>query len=100
MSLISRQDRPQIFLGTFIHCVDSTTLVYLVDTIVCVDAAGIIVAIEQDCDQRRAKDYWIPLLRWAEDTVIWHEAREGDFYFPGFIGESGKDWRYLLLMKL
>ncbi|KAH6855811.1 hypothetical protein B0I37DRAFT_63357 [Chaetomium sp. MPI-CAGE-AT-0009] len=75
----------KLFLGLFIHSKALNELEYLHDTAVCVDADGTIVAVERDCDELKAKDTVLPRLGWAETDVEIVKAREGQFFFPGFI---------------
>ncbi|KAJ9137304.1 Metallo-dependent hydrolase [Pleurostoma richardsiae] len=75
----------QLFLGTFIHSISLDELEYLHDTALCVDENGKIVAIEKDCDQKKAEDVLYPKLGWAAAEVTVSACKDGQFFFPGFI---------------
>ncbi|KAI0175744.1 guanine deaminase [Hypoxylon sp. FL1284] len=75
----------QIFLGTFIHSAKLDALQYMHDTAICVDKAGKIVAIEQQCDLESAKETLCQKLAWSVHDVAVTAAKEGQFFFPGFI---------------
>lgn len=78
----------KLFLGTFIHSKSRKQLEYLVNTAICVDARGVIVAIEEDCDQAAAEARLYPRLGWKVEEVSVKTCKgESDFFFPGFIGE-------------
>ncbi|KAJ4294901.1 hypothetical protein N0V88_005140 [Collariella sp. IMI 366227] len=79
------QIRNKLFLGSFVHSKTLDELDYLHDTAVCVDRTGTIVAVERDCDEPKARDAVFPRLGWGEDDVEVVRAREGQFFFPGFI---------------
>ncbi|KAF6803312.1 guanine deaminase [Colletotrichum musicola] len=83
----AERSRPnQLFLGTFVHSRTKEELEYLHDTAVCVDAAGTIVAVEGECGSlARAEEVLFPRLGWTRGEVQTHEAKEGEFFFPGFI---------------
>lgn len=76
-----------LFLGTFVHSKILDELEYLHDTAVCVDQKGIIVAIESNCDQRKAEESLYPKLGWSRGDVTVRAGQEGQFFFPGFIGQ-------------
>ncbi len=77
----------KLFWGTFIHSTKLDELEYLHDTAVCVDGAGKIVAVERGCDLATAKDAAVSKLGWDSDRVVITSCQEGQFFFPGFIGE-------------
>ncbi|KIH88859.1 guanine deaminase [Sporothrix brasiliensis 5110] len=83
----------QIFFGTFVHTPALDQIEYLHDTIVAVEATGVIFAIEELPPIGRHNPVaWIrssllPNLGWAADTAI-TATRPGQFFFPGFIGAS------------
>jgi guanine deaminase len=79
---------PSVFLGTFIHSKSLEELEFLHDTAVCVDYKGTIVAIEPGFDQSKAEEVLFPKLGWTKAAVTVNIAKPGQFYFPGFIGES------------
>ncbi|KAI1340434.1 guanine deaminase [Xylariaceae sp. FL0016] len=74
-----------LFLGTFIHSKKLGELEYLHNTAVCVDTSGKIVAIEQNCSQQKAMSALNAKLGWSLDTVSVTVAKDGQFFFPGFI---------------
>lgn len=77
----------QVFLGTFIYSKRLDELQYLYDTAVFVDKEGKIVRIEQGCDLEKAQDQLFTELGWSSKDVATHVCKDGQFYFPGFIGE-------------
>lgn len=83
----------QIFFGTFVHTPALDKIEYLHDTIVAVEASGVIFAIEElPPIGRHNPAAWIrtsliPSLGWAADTKI-TATRPGQFFFPGFVGKS------------
>ncbi|KAI1659993.1 guanine deaminase [Daldinia decipiens] len=78
-------EKNQLYLGLFIHSVKLGELQYLHDTAVCVDKSGKIVAVEQQYDQKKAEETLYPKLGWKTDDVTVTIAKEGQFFFPGFI---------------
>jgi guanine deaminase len=77
----------QLFLGLFVHSKALDELEYLHNTAVCVDKSGTIVAVERECDEARARETLFPRLGWEPNEVDVVCTREGQFFFPGFIGE-------------
>ncbi|KXX77521.1 putative guanine deaminase [Madurella mycetomatis] len=77
-------DKNQLFLGSFVHSKTLGELEYLHNTAVCVDRAGRIVAIEKDCDEK-ARAALLSRLEWKDSEVEVVSAREGQFFFPGFV---------------
>jgi guanine deaminase len=75
-----------LFLGSFIHSQSLTELEFLHDTAICVDEKGVIVAIEKQCDQKKAVETLFPKLGWSSGEVSVRIAEPGQFFFPGFIG--------------
>lgn len=78
-----------VFIGTFIHSERLTTLQYLHNTAVFVSQDGKIVHLEPNCALPRAKEILIPRLGWDSENVEITVAKEGQFFFPGFIGKLG-----------
>lgn len=78
--------RNQLFLGTFVHSKTREALEYLHDAAVCVDTSGTIVAVETGYDLARAEAELLPRLGWEMGHVEVNVARDGQFFFPGFIG--------------
>lgn len=85
--MAGRSTKPSLFLGTLVHSKSLDELEYLQDTAICVDEKGIIVAIAPNCDQRKAEASLYPGLGWSNGDVTVREAKEGQFFFPGFIGQ-------------
>ncbi|KAK4100221.1 Metallo-dependent hydrolase [Parathielavia hyrcaniae] len=77
--------RNKLFLGTFVHSKALDELEYLHNAAVCVDTTGTIVAVEVDCDEPRAREIVLPGLGWDGAEVEVVKAKEGQFFFPGFI---------------
>jgi guanine deaminase len=75
-----------LFLGTFVHSKTLDVLEYLENTAVFVDESGTIVAVERDCSEEDAKKV-SARLEWEEADVETVKAKDGQFFFPGFIGE-------------
>ncbi|KAK3898577.1 hypothetical protein C8A05DRAFT_18876, partial [Staphylotrichum tortipilum] len=76
----------KLFLGSFIHSKALDELEYLHGAAVAVDENGVIVAVEGECDEARARETVLPRLGWeAGDDVEVVTAGEGQFFFPGFI---------------
>lgn len=78
-----------VFYGTFIHSKKLDELEYLHKTAVFVDRDGKIVAVERDCDDldTAAAAAVFSRLGWEADDVVTERIQEGQFFFPGFIGE-------------
>lgn len=79
-------EKNQLFLGLFIHSIKLGELQYLHDAAVCVDKSGKIVAVESQCDQKKAEETLYPRLGWVTGNVNVTKAKDGQFFFPGFIG--------------
>ena len=77
--------RRQVFLGTFIHSKSRTELDYLHDSAVCVDEHGVIVKVERGCGVETVTPL-LESLGWSEAEVDVVTCKEGQFFFPGFIG--------------
>jgi guanine deaminase len=75
-----------LFLGSFIHSKSLDDLEYLHNSAVCVDENGVIVAIEKDCDLKKAEVTLFPKFGWSIEAVSVKTAKPGQFFFPGFIG--------------
>ncbi|KAI5926678.1 hypothetical protein F4810DRAFT_653066 [Camillea tinctor] len=82
---LPNNEKNHLFLGTFIHSKRLDELQYLHDTAICVNTTGKIVAIEPECDQSKAEASLYPKLGWTTHDVIVTAAKEGQFFFPGFI---------------
>lgn len=75
--------RKLLLLGTFVHSKTQQHLEFLHNAAVAVDEQGKIAAIERDAaDSRLLKQ-----LGWNEAEVDVTTAAEGQFFFPGFVGE-------------
>lgn len=82
--------RKLLLLGTFVHSKTAQHLEFLHNAAVAVDEQGKIAAIERDvADASEAKERLVKQLGWNEAEVDVTEAAEGQFFFPGFIGELG-----------
>lgn len=77
--------RRKIFYGSFIHSKSRTELEYLHKTHVFVDEHGKIVKIDDGVLTRA----W-EAVGWEEHEVDVVVAEEGEFFFPGFIGEHSR----------
>lgn len=75
-----------LFLGTFIHSKGLDVLEYLHNTALFVNEKGTIVHIEPDCGQEKAEKTIFPTLGWTIGEINITIAKEGQFFFPGFIG--------------
>ncbi|KAI1399848.1 guanine deaminase [Hypoxylon fuscum] len=83
-----KHEKNQLFLGLFIHSVGLGKLEYLHDTAVCVDKSGKIVAVQPKCDLKKFEETLHLIyhkLDWKPWDVSVTFAREGQFFFPGFI---------------
>ncbi|KAI1095985.1 guanine deaminase [Rostrohypoxylon terebratum] len=78
-------EKNQLFLGLFIHSIKLGELQYLHDAAVCVDKSGKIVAVESQCDQKKAEETLYHKLGWVASDVNVTKAKDGQFFFPGFI---------------
>ncbi|KAF8862569.1 guanine deaminase [Acephala macrosclerotiorum] len=74
-----------LFLGSFIQSKSLEKLDFLHDTAVCIDERGVIVAIEEGCDQKKAEETIFPKLGWSAGEASVKAAEPGQFFFPGFI---------------
>lgn len=87
----SHHKKNQIFLGTFIHSVKLGELQYMHDMAVCVDKFGKIVAVEPQRDlenvMENVKETLCQKLAWDAHDLAVTIAKEGQFFFPGFIGK-------------
>ncbi|EJT77935.1 guanine deaminase [Gaeumannomyces tritici R3-111a-1] len=75
----------KLLLGTFIHSQSLGELRYRHGAAVAVSREGKIAAVEEDCDRSRAEAELLPRLGWALDDVVVVAAKDGQFFFPGFI---------------
>ncbi|KAI1876685.1 uncharacterized protein JN550_000757 [Neoarthrinium moseri] len=80
-----KNERNQVFLGSFIHSKKLDELEYLHNTAVCVDKSGKIVAVEAEHDVEKNLDTLYSKLGWDASNVDVHSTKEGQFFFPGFI---------------
>ncbi len=81
----SKNQKDQLFIGTFIHSKKLNELEFLHDTAVCVDKSGKIVAVEPQCDLDKARETLYPKFGWGAADVDVTVAKEGQFFFPRFI---------------
>lgn len=83
--------RKLLLLGTFVHSKTQQHLEFLHNAGVAVDEQGKIAAIERDvADVGEAKARLVQQLGWNEAEVDVTVAGEGQFFFPGFVGEFGR----------
>lgn len=91
-SLTPQQKRPQILLGTFIHSKSRRQLEYLHHAAVAVDGQGMICAVVQSREGvEDPREEVLKVMGWTdkeEEEVDVVQCREGEFFFPGFIGMS------------
>ena len=94
--MAAQTNKNSLFLGSFIHSKSLDKLEYLHNTAVFVDNKGAIVLIEPECDQKKAEETLIPQLGWIVGEVNITTAKEGQFFFPGFIGlpHSFSTWKF------
>lgn len=80
--------KPLVLLGTFVHSQSRRELEFLHNAVVCVDQKGKIVRIERDLGEglKEAAEKILEELSWAAAEVEWHICKDGQFFFPGFIG--------------
>jgi guanine deaminase len=77
----------QLLLGTFIHSKTPQELEYRHDTAVAVSSQGKIVGIQQaGGNVNEARDTLLKELGWDPSDVDVIACKEGQFFFPGFIG--------------
>ncbi|KAL2873154.1 hypothetical protein SGCOL_011713 [Colletotrichum sp. CLE4] len=88
------QPRNKLFLGSFIHSKTKERLEYLHDAAVCVDAAGTIVAVEAECDLKRAEAEVLPRLGWSVgDVEVYTHVHASQYPNVGIFGKSTLlDW--------
>ena len=79
-----------LFVGTLIHSKSLDELEYLEDTAVFVDEHGVIVAIQPKYSLATAEEIEAVFQKqgWSREDVAIKTAKAGEFFFPGFIGES------------
>ncbi|KAI1142922.1 guanine deaminase [Hypoxylon sp. FL0543] len=85
MAAQRKEEKNQLFLGLFIHSVELGKLEYIHDAAICVDRSGNIVALETSCDRKKAEEEIYPKLGWTAGDVTVTIAKDGQFFFPGFI---------------
>ncbi len=80
--------RNQLLLGTFVHSKSRRELEIVHNAAIAVDAAGKIAAVEKECGSiDAAKEQALTKLGWNAADVSIQVCQEGQFFFPGFIGE-------------
>lgn len=85
---MSPSTRRQLFTGTFVHSKSRTELEYLHDAVVAVDEKGVVVSIDQGCENVKIRaDKLRTSLGWDDEEVDFHAYKDGHFFFPGFIGK-------------
>lgn len=79
----------QLFLGTFVHCQDRQHLEYLHNAAVCVDGDGKIkLVVKGKDDVAGAKKEALREIGWKEEDITVQTCKPGQFFFPGFVGET------------
>lgn len=84
-----KNEKNQVFLGSFIHSIKLDELKYMHQTAVFVDKSGTIVAVERDDGHQKLVDTR-QKLGWSQDDTELKKAAEGEFFFPGFIGQYSR----------
>ncbi|KAL1900072.1 hypothetical protein Cpir12675_001072 [Ceratocystis pirilliformis] len=79
------QRQHQLFLGNFIHSKSREELEYWHNTAVAVSTEGVILAIEKDCDEAKARAELLSRLKWSPSDVEVTVTSEKQFFFPGLI---------------
>ncbi|TQS35015.1 hypothetical protein Golomagni_04579 [Golovinomyces magnicellulatus] len=98
LSKMSGPARKSIFIGTFIFCRDLNTLERLKDTAVCVNDQGVIIAMERNFNQEaQFTQILLARLGWIDSKVVVYRSKEGQFFFPGFIGSFTPDFDMRIL---
>lgn len=90
----------QILLGTFIHSKSRTELEYMHNAAVAVNSHGTIAAVALECDSlENAKEKVLRETGWSDEEDdnddegeihVVQCAGEGQFFFPGFVGQYFK----------
>lgn len=77
-----------LFLGSFIQSKNLDELEYWHEAAVAVDEEGAIVGIEKEdgVGKEKAGEVLLARLGWSREGLSVRSAREGEFYFPGFVG--------------
>jgi guanine deaminase len=76
-----------LFLGSFMQCKSLDMLETWHNAAVFVDENGVIVAIEKECDAKKAGTEVCLKLGWDIEGVTVRSTKTGQFFFPGFIGK-------------
>ncbi|KAE8442103.1 hypothetical protein EG329_003861 [Mollisiaceae sp. DMI_Dod_QoI] len=82
---MSNHGQKCLFLGSFVHSKSLDELEFLHNAAAFVDEKGVIVAVEQNCDLKKAEETIYPKLGWSGGEVSVRAAELGQFFFPGFI---------------
>lgn len=79
--------KKSLMLGNFVHSDTRDTLSFLLGSAIAINEQGKIVGIE-DCsgDVDIAKKQLLQRLGWHENEVEILVCKQGQFFFPGFIG--------------
>lgn len=92
--------RKLLLLGTFVHSKTQQHLEFLHNAAVAVDEQGKIAAIERDvAEASEAQARLLTQLGWDEAEVDVTAAAEGQFFFPGFVGEFLFSSRWALRLR-
>ncbi len=84
---MSNHGQKCLFLGSFVHSKSLDELEFLHNAAAFVDEKGVIVAVEQNSDLKKAEETIYPKLGWSGGEVSVRAAELGQFFFPGFIGQ-------------
>lgn len=85
--MAATSSRNQILLGTFVHSKTRRELEIVHNAAIAVDTSGKIAAFEKECGSvDAAKEQALTKLGWNAADVSIQVCKEGQFFFPGFIG--------------
>lgn len=79
--------RKQVIFGTFIHSKTRQELEYLHDAAIFVDGDGKIAKIAENSGNWESALQHLEELGWDKGDVAVAGCQEGQFFFPGFLGE-------------
>lgn len=80
--------RSALYYGSFIYCKTPQDLEYLFDAALVTDENGVILATQRDCGGRDgAIEKMVARLGGYVTDLPVQETKNGEFYYPGFVGE-------------
>lgn len=86
--MASLPTRNQLLLGTFVHSKSRRELDIVHNAAIAVDTNGKIAAVQRECGSvEAAKEQALNKLGWNATDIDIYVCRDGQFFFPGFIGE-------------